>query len=97
MAFIDAGLGEEERHGKSWMVSSAVSPIVKGSRSELWETQNTREVQTIVHLVQHYYSEKDYCIITPYDAQRAALTAALKAEDLPYENVYNVDSFQGLI
>ena len=34
-------------------------------------------------------------IITPYDAQRAAITQYLKGEDLPWDRVYNVDSFQG--
>lgn len=37
----------------------------------------------------------DFCIITPYDAQRAAIERQLKAEDLPWERVFNVDSFQG--
>ncbi|KAL5510974.1 hypothetical protein ACEPAG_3693 [Sanghuangporus baumii] len=57
--------------------------------------KNGREVQTILHLVRHYYSHKDYCIITPYDAQRGAIQNALKKERLPWENVFNVDSFQG--
>ena len=48
-----------------------------------------------MNLVQHYYKRLDFCVITPYDAQRAAITARLKAEDLPWECVYNVDSFQG--
>ncbi|KAI9063955.1 hypothetical protein FKP32DRAFT_1535121, partial [Trametes sanguinea] len=37
----------------------------------------------------------EFCIITPYDAQRAEIVRLLKAEDLPWERVYNVDSFQG--
>jgi regulator of nonsense transcripts 1 len=45
--------------------------------------------------VKHYYRALDFCIITPYDAQRAAIQAGLKAENLPWETVFNVDSFQG--
>lgn len=36
-----------------------------------------------------------YCVITFYDAQRSAITKALKEENLPSGCVYNVDSFQG--
>jgi hypothetical protein len=45
--------------------------------------------------VRSYYQRKDFCVITPYDAQRAALEKQLKAEGLPWERVFNVDSFQG--
>ncbi|KAJ6554658.1 AAA domain-containing protein, partial [Mycena capillaripes] len=38
---------------------------------------------------------KEFCVITPYDAQRAAIERQLKAENLPHNAVYNVDSFQG--
>ena len=39
---------------------------------------------------------KEFCVITPYDAQRAAITAALDAAGVArFEHVYNVDSFQG--
>ena len=54
------------------------------------------EVHTIINLVRRYYGdERKVCIITPYDGQRAALVAALKAAGLPHGNVYNVDSYQG--
>ncbi|KAI0644848.1 AAA domain-containing protein, partial [Trametes meyenii] len=36
-----------------------------------------------------------FCVITPYDAQRAEIAGQLKALSLPWEDVYNVDSFQG--
>lgn len=50
-----------------------------------------------MNLVKHYYRKLkgDYCIITPYDAQRGAITDLLKAAGLPSDNVFNVDSFQG--
>ncbi|KAJ3882090.1 AAA domain-containing protein, partial [Lentinula edodes] len=38
---------------------------------------------------------KDFCVITPYDAQRAAIEKQLKQENIPWEKVFNVDSFQG--
>lgn len=57
--------------------------------------QNMSEVQTIVDLVRNYYGETDYCIITPYDAQRNEIERILKAEDLRWDNVYNVDDCQG--
>ncbi|KAI0671723.1 P-loop containing nucleoside triphosphate hydrolase protein [Trametes maxima] len=62
--------------------------------------QNTEEVHTVVNLVKHYYKslgQGKLCIITPYDAQRAALIRGLNAAQLPEaaESVYNVDSFQG--
>ncbi|KAL5510973.1 hypothetical protein ACEPAG_3692 [Sanghuangporus baumii] len=56
---------------------------------------NKREVQTVEHLVRHYYKGKDYCIITPYDAQRNLLHKTMEAAGLRYDNIYNVDSFQG--
>ncbi|KAJ3772165.1 hypothetical protein FB446DRAFT_704063 [Lentinula raphanica] len=37
----------------------------------------------------------DFCIITPFDSQRAEIEKQLKAERLPWEKVFNVDSFQG--
>lgn len=57
--------------------------------------QNADEVDTVVRIVKLYYLKKDFCIITPYDGQRAAITKALKGADLPWEKVFNVDSFQG--
>ncbi|KAK0445644.1 P-loop containing nucleoside triphosphate hydrolase protein [Desarmillaria tabescens] len=56
---------------------------------------NEAEVHTIAHLVQLYYKNHDFCVITPYDAQRAAIEKELKGQGLPWERVFNVDSFQG--
>ena len=54
------------------------------------------EVHAIVNIVKLYYQNREFCVITPYDAQRAAITAALKQAKLPrFDQVYNVDSFQG--
>ena len=56
--------------------------------------QNTEEVHVIINIIKNYY-KTDFCIITPYDAQRGAISKALKVANLPWESVYNVDSFQG--
>ncbi|KIJ24527.1 hypothetical protein M422DRAFT_133099, partial [Sphaerobolus stellatus SS14] len=57
---------------------------------------NQREVQAVVHLVKDYYLRSNFVIITPYDAQRAAIETQLKNLNLPWESkVFNVDSFQG--
>ena len=48
-----------------------------------------------MNLVKNYYHRLDFCVITPYDAQRGAIAQRLKAKNLPWESVYNVDSFQG--
>ena len=53
-------------------------------------------MDTIIALVKYYYRDKPFAVITPYDAQRAAIERALKRENLPWEgHVFNVDSFQG--
>ncbi|KAK0216394.1 P-loop containing nucleoside triphosphate hydrolase protein [Armillaria fumosa] len=58
--------------------------------------RNDDEVRTVAQLVQYYYQTHDFCVITPYDAQRAAIEEELKSQDLPWERrVFNVDSFQG--
>jgi len=44
---------------------------------------------------QYHRHGLDFCIITFYDPQRAAVIEALKKADLPSERVHNVDSFQG--
>lgn len=57
--------------------------------------KNRGEIDTIVHLVKNYYRRLNFCIITPYDAQRAAIQKSLENAKLPWESVYNVDNFQG--
>ncbi|THV03703.1 hypothetical protein K435DRAFT_911892 [Dendrothele bispora CBS 962.96] len=56
---------------------------------------NEGEISGVVNLVRHYYQKEDFVIITPYDPQRSAIIKALKAEGLPADKVFNVDSFQG--
>ncbi|KAK0237347.1 P-loop containing nucleoside triphosphate hydrolase protein [Armillaria nabsnona] len=56
---------------------------------------NNNEVQTVTQLVQHYYQGHDFCIITLYNTQRAAIEEELKSQNLPWEWwVFNIDSFQ---
>ncbi|KAF9033215.1 P-loop containing nucleoside triphosphate hydrolase protein [Panaeolus papilionaceus] len=57
--------------------------------------RNSREANLMVHLVKNYYSTKEFCIITPYDAQRAMIHAALEKDRLRSDTVFNLDSFQG--
>jgi len=59
--------------------------------------KNLGEVDTVIHLVKHYYRKLEFCVITPYDAQRAEIHRQLEAENLPCDTVYNVDSFQGVV
>ena len=56
------------------------------------------EVRTVVRLVKQHYDKTDFCVITPYDAQRSAISMQLKKEkgDLRFDRVFNVDSFQGI-
>ncbi|KAJ7767924.1 P-loop containing nucleoside triphosphate hydrolase protein, partial [Mycena maculata] len=70
--------------------------VIKGAeKSSALSWKNTEEIQTICHLVRRYArTGEDFCVITPYDAQRAAIEQQLKAENLPHDTVYNVDSFQ---
>ena len=56
-----------------------------------------REIQIVLHLVREAWKKReDFRVITPYDAQRTELEAALKRAALPWEDrCFNVDSFQG--
>ncbi|KAF7350700.1 Nucleoside triphosphate hydrolase protein [Mycena sanguinolenta] len=71
--------------------------VFKGAEtSSALSWKNPEEIQTICHLVRRYsQAGKEFCVITPYDAQRAAIERQLKAENLPHHAVFNVDSFQG--
>ncbi|KAJ6468012.1 P-loop containing nucleoside triphosphate hydrolase protein [Mycena vitilis] len=85
------------QHTTDSMDCVAFIDVVKGAETpSALSWKNPAEIQTICHLVRRYASlGKDFCVITPYDAQRAAIELQLKAESLPHETVYNVDSFQG--
>jgi len=55
------------------------------------------EVHMVVRIARRYYKcGLKFCVITFYDPQRAALSKALEAENLPTGCVHNVDSFQGM-
>ncbi|KAJ2974699.1 hypothetical protein NUW54_g11853 [Trametes sanguinea] len=70
--------------------------VRKGAEERVGSSwKNVEEARTVVNIVKNYYRYLEFCIITPYDAQRAEIVRLLKAEDLPWERVYNVDSFQG--
>jgi superfamily I DNA and/or RNA helicase len=51
----------------------------------------------VVRVARQYHQYGlEFCIITFYDPQRAAIIQALEDADLPSELVHNVDSFQGM-
>ncbi|KAI0251232.1 hypothetical protein BJV78DRAFT_497009 [Lactifluus subvellereus] len=53
------------------------------------------EVHMVVRIAKRYHQHRlNFCIITFYDPQRAAISKALESENLPAGCVYNVDSFQ---
>jgi hypothetical protein len=55
------------------------------------------EVHMVVRIAKQYQRHGfNFCIITFYDPQRAAIARALKAVNLPTGCLYNVDSFQGI-
>jgi regulator of nonsense transcripts 1 len=59
--------------------------------------QNSEEVHMVVRIARRYNQRGlSFCIITFYDPQRAAISKAIKAANLPTGCVYNVDSFQGI-
>ncbi|KAI5480605.1 hypothetical protein MNV49_000301 [Pseudohyphozyma bogoriensis] len=59
-------------------------------------TRNLGELNVVIQLVQRYYANTSFKILTPYDAQRNEIETALKKANLPWEDrVFNVDSFQG--
>lgn len=41
----------------------------------------------VVTLVRDYYLSTDYCVITPYDAQRSEIQNALERARLPSDRV----------
>ncbi|KAL1674028.1 P-loop containing nucleoside triphosphate hydrolase protein, partial [Schizophyllum commune] len=56
---------------------------------------NRDEVQVMRNLVEHYHRNgKNFCVITPYDAQKAEIARDLESVGLPSDRVFNVDSFQ---
>ena len=55
------------------------------------------EVHMVVRIAQRYNQRGlNFCVITFYDPQRAAISKAIEAANLPTGCVYNVDSFQGI-
>ena len=63
----------------------------------IYAPQNPAERLSVLKIAEKLEAEgKEYCIITPYDAQRTFLENELKASGLPWQDkCFNVDSFQG--
>ncbi|KAJ3928828.1 MAG: P-loop containing nucleoside triphosphate hydrolase protein [Lentinula lateritia] len=91
--FVNTPRGVEKKKGSSWTVSYPILFFIMDYKVGF--SQNEAEIDCIVNLVRNYYQKTDFCIITPYDSQRAAIESRLKDENLPWEKVFNVDSFQG--
>ncbi|KAI9510320.1 P-loop containing nucleoside triphosphate hydrolase protein [Russula earlei] len=72
--------------------------VAKGAETRRGNSyQNMEEVQIVVRVAKRYRQRHlNFCVITFYDPQRAAIANAFKDEDLPTGCVYNVDSFQGM-
>ncbi|KAK0223269.1 P-loop containing nucleoside triphosphate hydrolase protein [Armillaria fumosa] len=74
-----------------------VSSGQEKQRSKSWV--NEKEIQAVVKLAKILQDRnKEFRVITPYDAQRSAIEKALQDAKLPWENkCFNVDSFQGTL
>ncbi|KAI0002119.1 P-loop containing nucleoside triphosphate hydrolase protein, partial [Russula compacta] len=70
--------------------------VQKGEESKQGSSwKNMEEVHMVVRIAGLYKQRGlNFCIITFYDPQRAAIAKALEAAKLPSAYVYNVDSFQ---
>ena len=94
--FIDVSKGEETKQGNSYKVS-----VLADEWTTPWLIlwgKNIEEVHMIVRIAGRYHQRNlNFCIITFYDPQRAAITRALETAGLPTGCVYNVDSFQGIV
>ncbi|KZT04829.1 P-loop containing nucleoside triphosphate hydrolase protein [Laetiporus sulphureus 93-53] len=85
-------------HSMQEMLCVAFVDVRRGEEEQKGRSWvNMEEVHVVVNLVRHHYQDLDFCIITPYDSQRSAIAKQLQAEELPWQCVYNVDSFQGAL
>lgn len=103
--FIGDFISKEVYQGKLKSQHPMQSPLVcrfinvvhgqETSAGTSWK--NEKEAATIVNLVRGYMDKGlNFRVITPYDAQRGTIEAALKHANLKWEDtVFNVDSFQG--
>lgn len=92
--FVHVDESEEKRQETSWHVSASSSHIC--ALAEV-VPQNPAERATALKIAEKLQTEgKEYCIITPYDAQRSFLEEEMKESGLVWQDkCFNVDSFQG--
>lgn len=92
--FVDVAESQEKRNGTSWMVTSLYISMILLSDIH---PQNELERQTVLKIAAKLQEEdKEYKIITPYDAQRSLLENEMKQMGLVWQDkCFNVDSFQG--
>jgi len=98
----DSKLNSNPKHPISNSIVACQFIDVVGAKEQLPPTGtsiiNKLECKAVIQLAQHLQEhEKNYKIITPYDAQRVLIEDTMKEiEGLHWEEkVYNVDSFQG--
>ncbi|KAF7336709.1 AAA-12 domain-containing protein [Mycena venus] len=98
----DSKLNSNPSHPISDSIVACQFIDVVGAKEQTQATStsliNKLESQAVIKLAQHLQEhEKNYKIITPYDAQRVLIEDIMKeTEGLVWEEkVYNVDSFQG--
>lgn len=92
--FVDVP-GQQVSQGTSWKVSTLF--IMDLFQIDPSLIQNFEECKAIVQLATIFQvQEKNYRIITPYDAQRSLIEEELKKAELEWgDRCFNVDSFQG--
>jgi len=92
--FVDVP-GQQMSQGTSWKVSALFIMDLFQIDPSLF--QNPDECKAIVQLATIFQAqEKNYRIITPYDAQRSLIEEELKKAELEWgDKCFNVDSFQG--
>ncbi|PCH35506.1 nucleoside triphosphate hydrolase protein [Wolfiporia cocos MD-104 SS10] len=88
----------QSQHKINSLSCVAFVDVSKGEETQMGQSWiNREEVHTVVNLVRNYYRYTEFSIITPYDAQRGEIQKALQNDknNLPWDCVYNVDSYQG--
>ena len=95
--FVDTQDSRELQHKTSWHVGPILILFITARAWLTSFTQNPAERVTVLKIAEKLQAEdKEYCIITPYDAQRSFLEMDMKASGLIWEDkCFNVDSFQG--
>ncbi|KAI6042874.1 P-loop containing nucleoside triphosphate hydrolase protein [Pisolithus marmoratus] len=85
-------------HAKSVGLPCRFVDVQRGQEKQLGNSWiNSSEARIVVQIAGSYQAkDRDFRIITPYDAQRSLIEHELQAANVRHEDkVFNVDSFQG--